>query len=100
MTVVPRHKIGCAVGAVEFDPWDIEVSVANCTRRENHGVVVAFEIIEADVGPEVDIPENPNTARVKHIPQRIDDPLDSGVVRSDAVSDEPVGGGEAVKQVD
>ena len=100
VTVIPRHEIGCSIRTVELDSRDVEVGVANRTRRENHRVIVLLEVVERDVGSEVDVPENANTARVQHIPQRIDDPLDSGVVGGNAISDESVGRGEALKQVD
>ena len=99
VTVIPRHEIGCTVGTVEVDPGNVEVGVPNRSRRENHGVIVPFEIVQGDVGAKVDVPKDANPARVEHVPQRVDNPLDAGVVGSNTVSDESVGSREAVKQV-
>ncbi len=59
-----------------------------------------LEVVERDVGSEVHISEDANAARIKDVSKSVDDPLDARVVGCDAITDEPVGGGESVEQVD
>ena len=100
VAVVPGDEIGGAVGAFELDAGDVEVGVLESAGGEDDRVVVGAQILEREVGAELDVAEEADVAAAEDPVQCGDDALDARVVRGDSVTDQPEGGGEAVEQVD
>ena len=98
--VVPGDEVCGTVGAIEVDALDLEWRVLRSACREDHCVVVALEVVECDVGAEVDVAKQPDDAGFEHLAQGVDDRLDTRMVGCDTVSHESVGGRQGLKQVD
>ncbi len=100
VAVVPGDEVGGAVGAVEFDARDAQVTVGLGAGGEHQGVVEAVELVQGEVAGVVDVAEQPDLRLVQDLVQRGDDALDPGVVGGDAVADQAEGGGQPLDQVD
>ena len=100
MAVVPGDEVCGAVGPVELGAGDGERRVLDAAGREDDRVVVVVQLVERDVGAEVDIGEEADVAALEHLVQRLDDHLDARVVGCDAVAHEPERRGEALDEVD
>ena len=98
--VVPADEVGGAVAAGQVDARDVEVGVAHGPGREDDGVVVALQVVERDVAAVEHVAEDADVAAVDDFAERRDDALDARMVGRDPVAHEPVGGREALEQVD
>ena len=65
--VIPVDEIGGTVRAVEVDARNVQVSILDCTGRENHCVVVLFQVFEGDVGAVFHVAEEANVAAVENL---------------------------------
>src|SRR5699024_10414558 len=100
VAVVPGHEVGGAVGAVQLDAGDREVGVLEGAGGEDDRVVVAAQVLEREVGAELDVAEEADVSAAQDPVQGGDDPLDPRVVGGDAVADQAEGRREAVEQID
>lgn len=100
MTVVPGDEVGGAVGAVELDARYGHVAVCRGAGGEDHRVVEAAQVVQADVGRVVDVAEEADLRLVQDLVQGVDDALDARVVGGDAVPDQAEGRGHPLEEVD
>ena len=100
VAVEPGHEVGAAEAAVLVDARDVEVAVLLGARGEHHGVVVAPQVVELDVHAVLDVAQQAHLGLAQDLVQRLDDALDAGVVRGDAVADETEWRRLALEQVD
>ena len=100
MTVVPGDEVGGAEAAVQLDAGDVQRGVVDGPGGEDHGVVVALQVLTGEVGAVVDVADEADLPALHDFVQGLDDPLDARVVRSHTVADEPEGGRVAVEEVD
>ncbi len=100
VTIEPADELCGAVAAVEVDTGHLEVGVANRPGREDHGVVVLLQVVEGDVATVEDIAKQADASTVEHLAQSRDDALDARVVGGDAITNQPVGCGQLLEQVD
>ena len=90
MGVIPVDEIGGTVRAVEVDARNVQVSILDCASRENHCVVVLFEVIEGDVGAVLDVAEEANVAAVENLVERTNNALNARMVGGDAITNQTV----------
>src|SRR5690606_1960323 len=74
--VVPGDEVRSAEQAVQVDARDVQVAVAAGAGGEDDGVVELAQVLELDVGAEVDVAEEPDVVVVHHALKRLDDLLD------------------------
>jgi len=86
--------------SLEADAGDVELGVPDGAGREDHRVVELPQLLQGDVGPELDVRQQADVAAVHHAVQRGDDLLDARVVGCDAVANQPERCREAFEQVD
>src|SRR5699024_9309094 len=100
VAVVPGHEVGGAVGAVQLDAGDREVGVLEGAGGEDDRVVVAAQVLEREVGAELDVDEEADVPAAQDPVQRGDDLLDPRVGGGDAAAEQAEGCRDAVEQSD
>ena len=100
VTVIPAHKIGRPITALEINSRDIQLLVFDRASRENHRVIVPLQILERDVGAVIDVSKQADRSGVQDFPERCDDALNAGVVGGHTVADETIGCRKTLEQVD